>query len=608
MALNYRSATAIVAGIFIFIVGYILFVQNTLIELYKIPHALTEFEKQVSFWSGISISVALLLSLSMLIAFFVIISSRLKEAESHQKLENLYIENRLYFENAAVGFLITDSQRRILNVNPMFCSMTGYSKDELIGRSTSIFHIDEEHNQRWNREVLKKVKRKEVHRIRYPMRKKDGASIYVEVSGASFDASHQLYEGGVVWSITDISRNVGREEIIDTLNKELENSVSYFKNLLAIAPMPIFVKDETLRYTECNTAFLNLFNAERSEVIGHPTQAFLTMEMAEVIDDNDEALMQMQESHYSKRIDVAHSVFVLEIHKAPIIFEGHFRGIVGIAVDVTRLEQKQLYLNRRVEEEMLKNKAQQKQHLEESMNNARFTAIGQLSAGITHEINTPLTYMKGNVEMMGYDIDDLEAGTLKQSLVEGKQKILEGIGRIESIISSMREVAHQGSQDITRVNICKTLTTALVMAQNRFKHIVRVRFQGEDFETPIKNEDRFIFEVMAQAQRLEQAWIIIINNALDELEHKGSFDQNRFEIECDQDDTNVKIAFRDNGGGIDESILDKMFEPFVSNKRHGGIGIGLNITHKIIKDHHGHIRAYNRDNGAVIEVTLPLAS
>ncbi|MEA1918317.1 MAG: ATP-binding protein, partial [Campylobacterota bacterium] len=98
---------------------------------------------------------------------------------------------------------------------------------------------------------------------------------------------------------------------------------------------------------------------------------------------------------------------------------------------------------------------------------------------------------------------------------------------------------------------------------------------------------------------------IIINNALDELEHHGDFESNCFDINCFEEADRVKIVFSDNGSGIDKEIIDNIFEPFVSAKEQGGIGIGLNIAQKIINEHKGDIRAYNRDGGAVIEVSLP---
>ncbi len=255
-------------------------------------------------------------------------------------------------------------------------------------------------------------------------------------------------------------------------------------------------------------------------------------------------------------------------------------------------------------EEVSKNS---QQHVKDIMHDVQYATIGKLSAGITHEINTPLTYIKGTVELMRYSIDDLENGPIKKNLLKDSEKLLDGIRRIEHIITSMQEMSQKNREEKENINIFKTLRTSLVMAYSRSKYIVPILFQGETFTLDMPLQP-FTCNVLAQHQRLEQAWIIIINNALDSLEKQGSYNKNLFRIDCEFDEVNVLIRFSDNGEGIQQSILETLFDTFVSTKDYGGIGIGLNIAQKIIHDHNGTIRAYNSDIGAVIEVKLPLNS
>jgi len=602
MQFNFRNAIIVTVGIFLLAVGYILYVQHDLIKLHHTHHAI--YEEALRIWIFISIFITFILTSILLSAFIFIIKIRAKELQSHTKLEHLYEENRLYFDNAAIGFLTVDSQRNIINVNPMLCSIFGYKQEELISKSTEILHLDHEHYVKWGEEVFKKAQLDKVVRIRYPMHKKDGTKIYIEVSGAPFNEK-QNYDGAVVWTATDVSHKVGRENIIKALNKELEKSLNYFRNMLSIAPMPIFVKDETYRYRECNDAFLKLFGKKKSEVIGKTANELFPLEIAAKIDLHDGIVMQQKEWHFTENVEINGNYYILDIHKSPIVQEEKFSGIVGIAVDVTRREEQKLYLNRRIEEEVFKNVELEKRHLEGHMNDLKFAVIGQLSAGITHEINTPLTYMKGNVEMMGYDIDALQESEIKTNLLEENVKVMEGVKRIERIIANMREMSQVSRQDAQEVDVYDTLVTALTMAENRSKHIVKISLQDQPLMLGSAHDSPYI--VLAQKQRLEQAWIIIINNALDELEYNGSFEKNHFDIRCFEENSYIKIIFSDNGGGIDENIIDSVFEPFISTKEHGGIGIGLNITQKIIQDHKGKVRAYNSDSGAVFEVILPSA-
>jgi len=107
--------------------------------------------------------------------------------------------------------------------------------------------------------------------------------------------------------------------------------------------------------------------------------------------------------------------------------------------------------------------------------------------------------------------------------------------------------------------------------------------------------------------RLEQVWIIIINNALDELSvSKHPFDERHISIHLDHDDEGAnRIIFHDNAGGIAEEVISKIFEPFTSTKTHAGMGVGLSIARGIIEAHKGSIHVHNANGGATFTITLP---
>jgi C4-dicarboxylate-specific signal transduction histidine kinase len=242
---------------------------------------------------------------------------------------------------------------------------------------------------------------------------------------------------------------------------------------------------------------------------------------------------------------------------------------------------------------------------EKEIQNAKFLAIGQLAAGITHEINTPLTYIKATFEMMQYDIDEIENIDLKTRMNDDVKTILDGIHRMENIISSMKEIASQTKMDKEPVNIYKTIMVALTMTHNKCKHISNVYVNNQLYTTIMEHEDLKIISNI-QKQRVEQVWIVIINNAMDELIKKDNFCERKLEIFIETDDTLVRVKFKDNAGGIEEGIINHIFEPFKSTKVSSGMGVGLNIAKKIVDENDGKIKAYNEDGGAVFEVSLPL--
>lgn len=150
-------------------------------------------------------------------------------------------------------------------------------------------------------------------------------------------------------------------------------------------------------------------------------------------------------------------------------------------------------------------------------------------------------------------------------------------------------------------NIYASLITALVLSYNKGS---RISIQNEPFKIGMdKNAHTFLAPI--QKQRIEQVFIIIINNALDALKLNRSFEEREFSITLRDESEYVIASFQDNGGGINEDILPKIFDPFQSTKTEGGIGIGLNVAKRIIEEHGGKISASNHGAGALFEVYIP---
>ncbi len=274
--------------------------------------------------------------------------------------------------------------------------------------------------------------------------------------------------------------------------------------------------------------------------------------------------------------------------------ENEIQEYIALRQDITDLYQQEQYLKNRIDEEVKKNLLEEK-----------FSIIGRMAAGITHEINTPLTYIRGNLELMIQDIKNLDdAIEQKDYLLEDSKIALEGVNRIASIVESMREMASQTKEISKPNNVYASLITALTLSYNKAKQISQIRIQNEPFFIGMDKE-KFSFIVDFQKQRMEQVLIIIINNALDALKHKDDFNSRLLDITIENRSECILLRFKDNGGGINEDILPKIFDPFQSSKEEGGMGIGLNVAKRIIDDHGGKIIPSNYENGALFEVYLP---
>ncbi|MEA3290462.1 MAG: hybrid sensor histidine kinase/response regulator [Campylobacterota bacterium] len=244
--------------------------------------------------------------------------------------------------------------------------------------------------------------------------------------------------------------------------------------------------------------------------------------------------------------------------------------------------------------------------LEERVEDIKLASIGRITAGITHELNTPVTYMKSNLELLKYDIEDIQNNQeLKKNIFETLNILDDGLQRLKGIIDNTREISKKSSNEKHNENLYATLITASRMVYNRFKHLTPVYINGTQFSLDI-NENFELFEKDIIKQKIEQVWIIILNNACDEFaKSKKEFEQRRIDIDLSYKDKDLVIKFKDNAGkGIPDEILPNIFEPFKSTKIDSGMGVGLNIAKEIIESHNGTIKAYNEDNCAVFEITI----
>lgn len=280
-------------------------------------------------------------------------------------------------------------------------------------------------------------------------------------------------------------------------------------------------------------------------------------------------------------------------------------GINGYVLKPLDIQKLLVEIEKSLEPIALKRKLDEQEELNqlERLKSAKFSAIGQLAAGITHEINTPLTYIKGSFDIMLYDLEELPDSQIKQDILKQYDRINDGLKRISNIVNSMREMSQQSTESKEDANIYETVVVSATMAYNRAKHISHIYINDKLFSLDFdKNSESFT--AFVQKQRIEQVWVIIINNALDELMKIDDYKQRELHIDIQDEPSSVKVTFKDNAGGIPENIFDKLFEPFKSTKDSSGMGIGLSIAKKIIDEQGGTIEAYNQNDGAVFEITI----
>ena len=223
---------------------------------------------------------------------------------------------------------------------------------------------------------------------------------------------------------------------------------------------------------------------------------------------------------------------------------------------------------------------------EQLLQSEKMSAVGQLIAGVAHELNNPLTAILGYAQL-------LESEGLNERAQDFVSKLFKQAQRTHRVVQSLLSFARQRKLQKEHVDICKVLEETLALRDYDLK-VNDIKLLRE-FEFPPP-------AVTADPHQLEQVFLNIINNAVDAMLEAGR--GGTLEVRVYTKGGNVHTEFNDSGPGIKEP--HRIFEPFYTTKGVGkGTGLGLSICYGIIQEHGGQIRARNGSNGgATIEVVL----
>ena len=217
----------------------------------------------------------------------------------------------------------------------------------------------------------------------------------------------------------------------------------------------------------------------------------------------------------------------------------------------------------------------------------RLTIIGELTAGIAHELNTPLANILGFAELLRDNLSDHD------SAASDVDKIIKNAMFSREVVKKLMFFAHAIPQEKKEVNIIPVVRDALDLLDAAFKK-EQVRY---DFHI---DQDSILLKV--DAVQLTQIIINLVINAIYFSPKNGLVD-----IRITQENDEVVFDISDEGSGLTDEALDKIFQPFFTTKPTGeGSGLGLSVVHGIVTSHNGSITAQNRaDRGALFTVRLP---
>ncbi len=222
----------------------------------------------------------------------------------------------------------------------------------------------------------------------------------------------------------------------------------------------------------------------------------------------------------------------------------------------------------------------------------KLAVIGQLSAGIAHELNQPLAALR---TLSGNGVRFLERGDLETTRAN-LERIAQLVDRMGLITSQLRTFARKSSGKLQPVALCQALENALALLEPRLRQAEAEIVRHCPLPEPWARCD---------ANRLEQVLVNLIGNALDAMDGQPA---PRIEFDCAASDGQARLSVRDHGPGLAEEALAHLFEPFFTTKAAGvGLGLGLTISAGIVRDFGGTLSGANHPGGgAVFTLELPL--
>ena len=422
------------------------------------------------------------------------------------------------------------------------------------------------------------------------------------------------------WHIIGVMRDTTERKHMETV---LRTSKATYQTLVDNLPQRIFYKDKNSVYVSANRRYAEDLGIDIGSLPGRTDFDFFPRDLAERYRSDDRQVIATGEMRLLEEPYVFNGEERwIHTEKIPLKDEeGQPAGVLGIFWDIT--EQK------RAEEE--------RQRLELELRQAqKLEAVGQLAAGIAHEINTPTQYVSDNIHFLqdafadqvrlleayeqltntaaGGSVPDgsleevqalaaeIDIDYLKEEAPKAIAQSIEGLERVTTIVKAMKEFAHPGSEEKIPTDLNKAIQTTVDVARNEWKYYA-------DLEMDL---DPSLVEVAVLRGEFNQVILNLIVNAAHAIADagNGSGTKGLIRITSRREEEWAEIRVSDTGIGIPESIRSRIFDPFFTTKEVGrGTGQGLAIAYSSVVDKHcGTIEVASEEGkGSMFTVRLPLS-
>ena len=266
----------------------------------------------------------------------------------------------------------------------------------------------------------------------------------------------------------------------------------------------------------------------------------------------------------------------------------------------------------------------------------KLESIGQLAAGIAHEINTPTQYVGDNTRFFNdafkdlnrllgkYDqlfqtikngapldgalqeiegiVKEIDLAYLTDEIPKAIRQTLEGVERVRIIVQAMKEFSHPGTKEKTPINLNKAIQNTITVARNEWKYVAEM---ATDFDSSLP----LVSGLPGELNQVILNMIINAAHAIADVVGDGSKGKGTITVSTRHDGNWAEIRVSDTGTGIPENIRSRIFDPFFTTKKVGkGTGQGLTISHSVIVDKHGGTIHFDTEmgKGTTFIIRLPM--
>ncbi len=505
-----------------------------------------------------------------------------KEVVSFKQIEASFRESettlRSIFRAAPTGIgMVCD--RVIKKANERLCKITGYTREELLGKSARILYGTDKDFDYVGREKYAQIRERNTGIVETRWLRKDGTMIDVLLSSAPIDPKDLSI--GVTFTALDIT---SRKEAEEDLRESEEQYRSLFKNNHSIM---LLIDPETANIVDANPAAVSFYGWSYEALIRKKMFDINTLTEEQVFGEMEKAKMEQRKHFYFRHCLASGEIRDVEVYSGPIKVHGK-ELLYSIVYDITA--------RKKAEEE--------KAALEGQLLHAqKMESIGTLSGGIAHDFNNLLAIILGNAELAMEDVPEWHPAK-------------DNINEIRTASMRARDVVRQLLSFGRKTDPKKRPVKLVQIVEDALKFLRFSIPTSIEIHQNIPNDTDNT--ILADSTQINQVMINLFTNAAHAMEDAGGvitigiqnvyLDQVSAPFYPDLSLGNyVKLTVSDTGTGIDHEIKDRIFDPYFTTKEVGkGSGIGLSVVHGIVKSHNGAIYVDSKfGKGTTFSILFP---